>query len=263
MTTPTRKRTNQPSSCPDGYLPAGHVMPIRLTARQQAYCRRSIGINPHATDSEGQNWEPPKAFYKDEKRLRRWQRAQARRAVRSRGWWEAQRRIDKLHRRIADLRHNAQHRMTSELVKKYRNLVIEDLHVAGMMQGHTPKAQGDAGMGEIKRQIIYKGQWHHCDVYLAHRFYPSSKTCSNCGYVHAKLKRERYRQCPSCTIIHERNENAAANLRNLLTLPGLTGATLRDGKTLVRSTATDETGPDDRRTVPPENRSPATPIVNR
>ena len=42
------------------------------------------------------------------------------------------------------------------------------------MQGQTPKAQADAGMGEIKRQIAYKGQWHHCDVFLAHRFYPSS-----------------------------------------------------------------------------------------
>ena len=45
-----------------------------------------------------------------------------------------------------------------------------------MMQGKTPKAQADAGMGELKRQIIYKGQWHHGDVQLAHRFYPSSKT---------------------------------------------------------------------------------------
>ena len=56
--------------------------------------------------------------------------------------------------------------------------------------GKTPKAQADAGMGEIKRQLIYKGQWHHCEVQLAHRFYPSSKTCSNCQTVNAKLKRE-------------------------------------------------------------------------
>ena len=80
--------------------------------------------------------------------------------------------------------------------------------------------------------------------------------------MNAKLKRERYWQCPSYTIIHERNENAAVNLRNLLTLPGLTGVTLRDGKALVRHAA-GETGPDDRRTVPPETHSPVTLTVNR
>ena len=144
--------------------------------------------------------------------------------------------------------------MTSELVHKYQNLVIEDLHVAGLMQGQTPKAQADAGMGEVKRQIIYKGQWHHCNVELAPRFYPSSKTCSNCGYVNTKLKRERYWQCPSCTTIHERNINAAVNLRNLLTLPGLTGVTLRDGKALAAGLPSSETVPNDRRTVPSETR---------
>lgn len=220
------------------------------------------GINPAATDSEGQTWENPKAYYQAEKRLCRWQRAQARRATSSRGWWEAQRRIDHLHRRIANLRKHAQHLMTSQLVHKYLNLVIEDLHVNGLMQGPTPKVQADAGMGEIKRQIIYKGQWHHCNVYLAPRSFPSSKLCSFCHFVNAKLKRERYWQCPTCTIIHERNENAAVNLRNLLTLPGLTGSGSATGRLWPVVLATGETTPDDRRTVPPYSGT-ATLIVSR
>ena len=101
------------------------------------------GINPHATDSEGQTWENPKAYYKVERKLRRWQRAQSRRMTGSRGWWEAQRRQDRLHRRIVGLRSNAQHQMTSCLVGKFKNLVVEDLNVAGMMKGRTPKAQAD------------------------------------------------------------------------------------------------------------------------
>ena len=96
-----------------------------------------------------------------------------------------------------------------------QNLVIEDLNVAGMMQGKTPKSQADAGIGEIKRQTIYKGQWSHCNVQLAHRFYPSSKTCSNCQTVNAKLKREPSWQCSNCGTIHDRNINAAVTLRNL------------------------------------------------
>ena len=155
------------------------------------------GINPLGTDSEGQAWENPKAYYQAQGKLARWQRAQS--------------------RRTTGLRRNAQHQMPSQLVHKFQNLVIEELNVAGMMQGHTPKAQADTGMGEIKRQIIYKDQWHQCQVQLAHRFYPSSKTCSNCQTVNAKLKREPVWQCSNCGTIHERNLNAAVNLRNLLT----------------------------------------------
>ena len=169
------------------------------------------GINPHATDSEGQTWENPKSYYKSERKLARWQRAQARRTKGSGGWWQAQHRIDRLQRRIKGLRQNSQHQMTSQMVNKFQNIVIEDLNVAGM--------------GEIKRQLLYKAHWKYCTITLAHRFFPSSKTCSNCGSVNAKLKRERFWQCPNCNRNHDRNLNAAVNLRNLLTLPAdsLTG----------------------------------------
>ena len=154
--------------------------------------------------------------------------------------------------------------MTSDLVHKFQHLMIEDLYVAGLMAGKTPKAQADANMGKIKRQLIYKGQWHHCQIYLAPRFYPSSKTCSTCGYVNAKLKRQRYWQCPSCTMTHERNENAAANLQGLLARPGHTGSVLlRDGKALAVGLPNGETSPDDRRTVPPESTTPAPLTVSR
>ena len=126
------------------------------------------------------------------------------------------------------------------------------------MQGQTPKAQADAGMGEIKRQIIYKGQWHHCDVFLAHRFYPSSKTCSLCGFVNAKLKRERFWTCPAYKQRHERNINSAINLRNLLTLPADSGVKLRDGKALAVGAPNGETGPNDRRTATLSLRAPPT-----
>ena len=89
---------------------------------------------------------------------------EARRQKGSRGWWEAQRKIDGCHRRIRGLRHDAQHQMTSTVTKKFSELVIEDLNVAGLMRGNTPRAQADAGMGDIKRQLIYKGLWRHTDV---------------------------------------------------------------------------------------------------
>ena len=218
------------------------------------------GINPHATDSEGQTRENPKAYYAAERKLRRWQRAQARRTPNSRGWWEAQRKIDRIFRRINVLRKNAQHRMTSELTWKFEHLVIEDLNVKRLMQGLTSKVQADAGMGEIKRQIIYKGQWRNCNVYLTHPFYPSSKTCSTCKAVNVKLKRERCWQCEVCGTIHERNLNAAVNLRDLLALLPSVGGTLRNGKALAAGIPGSETGPNDRRTATLSMRAP--PTVN-
>ena len=121
-----------------------------------------------------------------------------------------------------------------------------------MMQGKTPKAQADASMGELKRQIIYKGQWQHCNISLAYRFYPSSKTCSNCQNVNAKLKREPVWQCSNCDTVHDRNINAAVNLRNLLTFPAGSGVMLRNEKALAAGLITGETSPVDRRTATPE-----------
>ena len=193
--------------------------------------------------------ENPKAYYQTERKLRRSQRAQKRHATGSRGWWEAQRRIDRLNRRMIGMRRNAQRQMTAQLVHKFQRLVIEDLNVAGMMGGKTPKAQADAGMGELNRQLIHKGQWHHCEVTLTHRFYPSSKRCSNCQTMNAKLKRERFWQCPACGTPHDRNENAVVNLRDLLTLPADSGVKLRDGPALTIGCPDGETSPADRRTV--------------
>ena len=205
------------------------------------------GINPHATDSDGQTWENPKAYHRMERKLRRWQQAQARRKPRSRDWWEAQRRIDKCHRSISGIRRNAIHQMTHTLTRMYHTLAIEDLNVQGMVKGQTPKAQADSAMGEIRRQLEYKAYWRNTDLIVAHRFYPCSKTCSSCQTYNAKVKRDRYWTCDSCGARHERNVNAAINLRNLL--PPGRGSTLRHGKALASALSAGETGPNDRRTA--------------
>ena len=113
-------------------------------------------------------------------------------------------------------------------------------------------------MASLTRQLLYKSQWRHCNVVLAPRFYPSSKLCSNCQTVNVKLKRERYWQCEACGTHHERNLNAAVNLRDLLALLPSVGGTLRDGKALAVGTPNGETGPNDRRTATLSMRAPPT-----
>ena len=175
-----------------------------------------VGINPLAVDSEEREYPNPKAYYKALKRLRRWQRAQARRRTGSRGWREAQGRVDGLHRRVIGLRSDAHHQVSRGLVRKYHTLGIESLNVAGMINaGLQPKALSDAAMSGLLGKIRYKAEWYGTRVVEADPFYPSSKTCSACGVVNKGLTREPRWTCPSCDTTHDRNINAARNLHKL------------------------------------------------
>ena len=131
------------------------------------------------------------------KTLRRWQQAQARRNPSSRGWWKAQRRIDRAHRRAKGLRDNAHHHVSSALVQKYHTLGIETLNVAGMLKaGLQAKALADAGISTLLRQVRYKAQWQGTRVIEAPQQYPSSRTCSACDAVNTELGREPLWSCP-------------------------------------------------------------------
>ena len=134
-----------------------------------------VGINPLGTDSDGEVFPNPKDYYSQERKLRRWQRTQSRRKRGSRGWWEAQRKIYKCHRRIKGLRRNAAHQMTNTLTRKFKHLVIEDLNVSGMMQGPMAKALSDSALGKIRKQIEYKSRWRHTELIKAHRFFPQQQ----------------------------------------------------------------------------------------
>ena len=211
-----------------------------------------VGINPLAMDSDGVTYDNPRGYYQAQRRLKRWQRAQARRTKGSRGRWEAQRRIDRAHRRATGLRNNAHHQVSRSLVGKYHTLGIETLNVAGMIRaGLQPKALADAGMSRLLNQIRYKAQWYSTKIVAASRRYPSSKTCSACGEVNKDLGRKPIWTCPSCGVTHNRNENAARNLLKLALLAVGENVMLPDGEALaVGNSAAGETDPDQGRTKP-------------
>ena len=209
-----------------------------------------VGINPLAVDSDGVHYENPKALENALCRLRRWQRAQARRTPGSRGWWAAQRRIDATQRRIVGLRNNAHHHVSRMLVSKYHTLGIETLNVAGMIRaGLQSKALSDAGMSGLLGQIRYKADWYGTEIVEADRWYPSSRTCSACGVVNPELGREPMWSCPNCGVIHDRNENAARNLGKLALLAVGEDVMLLDGGALAGGEAiAGETAPGEGRT---------------
>ena len=167
-------------------------------------------------DSELVYYDNPKALKQSLRKLRRWQRALARRTVGSRGWREAQRRVAAIHRRITGLRENRHHQVSRLLVGKYAVLAIESLNVAGMDKSRRQaKAIRAAAIGGLLQKIRYKADWYGTIIVEADRFYPSSKLCPDCGAHNAELGREPHRTRSDCGVRHDRNKNAALNLLSL------------------------------------------------
>ena len=126
-----------------------------------------------------------------------------------------EKRILKLNRKITNIRNDYIHKFTTSLVRtKPERIVIEDLNVRGMMKNHKlAKAIQEQSFYEIRRQLTYKCEWNNIELVIANRFYPSSKTCSECGYIKPKLSlSERTYKCECCGLEIDRDLNAAINL---------------------------------------------------
>jgi IS605 OrfB family transposase len=119
--------------------------------------------------------------------------------------------------RVADQRKDGIHKLTTALASTYGTVVVEDLHVAGMVRNHRlSRHVADASFAEIRRQLNYKTAWHGGTLIVADRWFASSKTCSGCGSVKAKLAlSERTYVCTACGLVLDRDVNAAVNLARL------------------------------------------------
>ena len=183
-----------------------------------------LGSRKLAVAYDGQTllqWENPKALESADRRLKRWQRRAARRGVRdkkgrvitnTRGLQEANGHIARLHKRVADIRRWHHHDLSHRLTQGYGIVGTEDLNVKGLMGGRSARVLADAGMGEKLRQISYKAQWRGGERRQVGRFFPSSKTCSDCGHKNDKLGAQERWACPNCGVVHDRDENAAINI---------------------------------------------------
>jgi putative transposase len=174
-----------------------------------------LGIKTLATISDGTIFENPRALKHALKKLKRLERAKARRTKGRKNRAKVRKAIATVHARIGHIRKDTAHKLTSYLVKNHALIAIEDLHVAGMLKNHClAQAVSDSNFGEIRRQLEYKAEWHGVRLVTIDRFYPSSKTCSACGFVKPELNlSERVFVCEDCGSVIERDLNAAINLR--------------------------------------------------
>ncbi|MBR1421043.1 MAG: transposase [Selenomonadaceae bacterium] len=128
---------------------------------------------------------------------------------------KSERKLLKIHHRLANIRQNYRHQITSEIIKRKPSLIVlEDLNVRGMMSNrHLSKAVQEQGFFEFRRQIEYKARWAGIEVIIADRFYPSSKICICCGRIKKDLKlSERVYRC-ECGNTIDRDLQAAINLK--------------------------------------------------
>lgn len=180
-----------------------------------------LGITALATLNDGTKISAPAPLRRYLKKLKRLSRALTRKQRDSRNRAKAKTKLARLHRRIADIRADALHKLTTKLTR-YRRVVIEDLNVAGMLANrHLSRAIADVGFFEFRRQLDYKAAMAGSSVIVADRWFPSSKLCSVCGTKNESLAlSERAWTCVSCRTFHDRDINAAVNLARLVPARG-------------------------------------------
>jgi len=227
-----------------GYIPTEGVHVLSATVSERAgrwfasiQCREEIevsqakgdpvgvdlGIKTMAVVSDGREFENPKALRRAHRRLARLQRELSRRKKGGYNRKKTKAKIAGLHYRIANIRRDALHKATSAICattkpdgERPRIVAIENLNIAGMMKNHClARAIGDVGMAEFGRQVKYKTIWNGEQLFVADRFFPSSRLCPSCGCVNSELKlSDRVWTC-DCGAVLDRDRNAASNLRDL------------------------------------------------
>ncbi|MFI0452089.1 IS607 family element RNA-guided endonuclease TnpB [Actinomadura sp. 6N118] len=155
----------------------------------------------------------------------------------SKRWEKANQARNRIHHRVANLRQDGIHKVTTALAAEYGHVVVEDLNVAGMLRNRRVSRRiADAGFAEIRRQLGYKAGWGGGILHVADRWFPSSKTCSECSAVKAKLPLHiRVFECEHCGLVTDRDANAARNLAAL-------AAVTTGGKAVERMTGTGVAG---------------------
>lgn len=190
---------------------------IKPVEQPQPVVGVDLGVKSLAVLSTGEEIVGPKAHKDALKRLRRANKALARKRKGSANFRKAKRRLARIHARVANIRKDATHKLTTMLAKTYKVIGIEDLNVKGMAANRSlARSVMDGGFFEFRRQLTYKTNFYGARLVVADRWEPSSKTCSCCGVVKKTLDlAERTFRCDDCGFEEDRDVNAAKNLARI------------------------------------------------
>jgi len=209
---------------------------LPLPCKSQAIVGVDLGVKALATLSTGEKISGVKSLQSHLSKLKRWQRRLSRRVKGSKNAQKLKLKIAKLHYRISCIRKDTLHKVTTYLTETFQSLVIENLDISKMLSNKSlARHISDMGFFEFKRQLCYKAMLRGNTIFIADKWFPSSKTCSHCGYVKQELKlSERVFYCDQCHYQSDRDHNAAKCLEKLCTVSSTgTDACGQDGSVVT------------------------------
>jgi putative transposase len=199
----------------------GQANPATQAIAQETVVGIDVGLKHFARLSDGTKIDNPKFLFHSLKRLRVEQRRLERRFKKSakqqsKGYQKQKLVVAKLHQQVSNQRKDFQHKTSSAIVKQFDTVVLEDLHVKGMVRNRSlSRGIADVGWAGFIAMIEYTCQWQGKNFVQIGRFEPSSRICSRCGHHKGDLKlSDRKWSCVKCSSAHDRDLNAAINIRN-------------------------------------------------
>lgn len=175
-----------------------------------------VGLNDIVVLSDGTKVEAPRILRRYEKKLKRAHKKLSSKVLGSKNWEKARLEVARINEKIRNTRQDFLHKLTKKLSESQANVFfVENLNIQGMMKNHKrAKSIADVSWYEFKTLLKYKSEWLGKKVIDIGRFEPSSKTCSVCGYKNDNLEpSDREWICPECDTKHDRDINAAINIR--------------------------------------------------
>ena len=179
-----------------------------------------LGVATAVTLSDGTKVNAPRGLRKHLKKLKRLGKGLSRKTRGGSNYAKHSKKLAKLHRHISNKRKDFWHKITTKLCRENQTIVIEDLDIIGMIRKSGKKSAFrraiiDTAMGMFKPMLAYKAALYSCDLIVADKWFPSSKTCSTCNHrIYSMPLSCREWVCPNCNSTHDRDINAAINLRN-------------------------------------------------
>ena len=173
-----------------------------------------LGLKDFVITSDNKKFKNNRYTKKYAKQLKKAQQHLSRKQKGSNGFEKQKLKVAKINEKIASCRLDTLHKVSHQLVSEYDVIVCEDLNVKGMIKNHKlSKHIADASWGNFVTLLQYKCDWYGKELVKVNRFYPSSKTCNECGWINQNLKlSDREWTCNSCGVIHDRDVNASKNI---------------------------------------------------
>ena len=187
---------------------------LRTVSKSDKSVGIDLGIKTLLTFSDGETIDNPRWVKTNEKQLKKLQKQLSKKVKGSNNRNKVRLKLAKLHERIKNQKQDFLHNITTKIINENQVIVLEDLNVSGMLKNHKlAKSIQELGLYEMRRQLEYKSKWYGRELVFVSRWFPSSKTCCECGWKNDKLTlKDREFVCEECGNIIDRDQNAAINI---------------------------------------------------